>query len=603
MRRPAHCRPIPFQSAPASTRRCGTGAVYAGWLAWLCIAGSACSFTQAKTSIQQNACQTDNECASGSQCKSGLCVMPGAPVATSIALSLEVTPKRMPDGSSPIPMVFGPFTLDGPPRRNFDLILPLAVAGRVHDAQTDVPANLSFVPSDTHAQQNEALHVGTTDASAPGAGSFHVQLLPAITYHVSVEPTDTTRPAYRFDWSLDSGTSLDIDYATLQWKTRHFVVNGAPTDRKLMVRALDKTTGVAVSNTAEVSAAGLTLLMAPDATSFRLEITAQQSDASAAQNPSACPDPDVNPSVFPVLTVDDTALGTDSHGDGIVALPQIPAPIRYSGVVKLCSGQSVLGQQGLPLALNATALTFTDNAASVKATYNASVTAMLDKTTGELPFCMRVLPGSYLLVVTPPASLTCGIFAERRSIAAPSGGGDINDAVVQLQPPAVLTGTIETPDGTALSSASVDALALGRDLVFAADDPSVASYNRSKQATSDAKGMFQVPVDLGVYDVVIKPAAGSGFAWQVLYDVEIAARRNTFATRVTLDSPVLVQGTLHYLDADARAQTSLVGAEVHAYTTVTEAGSKTRSIEVGRSTADDTGQVTLLIAPNLKQGW
>ncbi|HEY2733209.1 MAG TPA: hypothetical protein VGI70_04455, partial [Polyangiales bacterium] len=75
----------------------GSGAL----LGLLAFAAIGCSFEKAGVRSEMNSCVLDSDCAS-KHCEAGLCVMTGA---QPLNVTLEVTPKRMPDGSQPFPIV------------------------------------------------------------------------------------------------------------------------------------------------------------------------------------------------------------------------------------------------------------------------------------------------------------------------------------------------------------------------------------------------------------------------------------------------------------------------------------------------------------------
>src|SRR5262249_2827741 len=121
--------------------------------------------------------------------------------------------------------------------------------------------------------------------------------------------------------------------------------------------------------------------------------------------------------------------------------------------------------------------------------------------------------------------------------------------------PAMLSGTIQTPDMMPMANASVDLVALGKStIMLASDDRTVPLYNRSRQITSTAAGDFAVPVDLGTYDVIVKPPVQSNFAWRILYGVEVGSRMPEFTTLITLTAPVVVSGALRYVSGSDRDQ-------------------------------------------------
>jgi len=154
--------------------------------------------------------------------------------------------------------------------------------------------------------------------------------------------------------------------------------------------------------------------------------------------------------------------------------------------------------------------------------------------------------------------------------------------------------------------ASVEAIALGRSSAFelSAGDASSTRYNRSRQTASMDDGTFRLPVDLGSYDVVVKPPAGSGFSWQVRYDVNIGAQRGVeFGTIIDMVSPVTVTGLLRY--ADSADSNGLENAEVTAFAIVEDESpaAAERALPLGSATADADGRFTLLLPPSIHQGW
>ncbi len=565
----------------------------------IALLGAGCSFSSAKSSLQRNACSMDADCTGQAHCKAGLCAMDST---TALGISLQVVPAHAPDSTEALAIPFGPFTLTGPAHRSFELARPVTMSGSVHDGTQPIAASLSFTPVDANGMPTgPAVQASTVDPAAPGEGAFSALLLDAASYHVVVQPMDTTLAPHALNVTAQAKGNIDVDYAKVGWTHTTVVVQGAPSSHTLQLRELDKATGRPLSNTIVLKNGSVVLDTDPGHQDFKLEIAAQDTQPSASapgNGKSAC---DATGEVFPVLTANDVDLTQDAKGNLTLTLPAIPAPIRYSGTVQLCAGKSSQGLDGMPMTLDATALRFADKAVTVTAAYNAATTVSVDKASGELRFCTQVLPGDYVVVVTPPANLPCAIFAERRLIETTTGS-DYTNEVLTFQKPATLTGTISTSDDMPVVNASIDAVALGRDLALAASDPTVASYNRSKQTTSDTNGMFQLTVDVGSYDVVIKPPAESNFPWQVLHDVDIAARRSVFATRVVVDAPVVVLGTLSYIGGNSAEQRSLAGADVHAYTVVGD-GDQARSIEIGHCTADDAGNIMLLVSPTLRDGW
>jgi hypothetical protein len=180
----------------------------------------------------------------------------------------------------------------------------------------------------------------------------------------------------------------------------------------------------------------------------------------------------------------------------------------------------------------------------------------------------------------------------------------LDQGALELRTPATLSGRVVTPDMLPMANASIDLVALGTsDVMLADDDPTVPTYNRSAQTASSASGTFTIPVDVGSYDVIVKPPTQSNFAWRILYNVDVGSRTQ-FSTIVPLAAPIVVTGALSYQGGSRNDETTLAGAEVRAFTVIDEDDpANARSIEIARGQADSAGRVTLLLPPELQKSW
>jgi hypothetical protein len=573
----------------------------------LCLAGLAaagCSFGQADTGIGpvSNSCVFDTDCPS-KHCQAGLCVT--RTTATTLSVTLEVTPKRMPDGSQPFPIIADPFALKGGTTR-FDLHLPIAVPVRIFNSSKQVEridAQVSFRP-----RLDSRFVAKTTLINAVGSGSktvptdISVLLLSGINYDVVIRPTDPKLPPHSEQFQVNDDAPLEIDYGTIAWQERKFTVSNAP--GTLTLRAIAKSTGQPISNSMSVGPTGptdVTLLFEPGDMPYQLELSATDQPQKASVEAASCRDV---MSPLPTLTVDAANL-TASKQDPktlVIDLPTLPRPLVYSGGVTPCPGQMRAGI--LPMDLKRTALNYGSSTNVVSASYETSTTATWDDESQQFQFCTQLLPGDYVVVVTPPLSGSCERFAERRLLSTPSDGDEITDAVLALRSSATLIGKVVTADSNPIANASIDLVALGTaGVTLAENDPTVPLYNRSRQGITGADGSFKIPADIGSYDVIIKPPSPSNFAWSVIYNVTVGSRTQEFATIVTLEAPVAVTGTLLYQGGVKSDQRTLGSAEVHAYTVINDNEPNARSIEIGRSQADENGSVMLLLSPNLRQTW
>jgi hypothetical protein len=430
-------------------------------------------------------------------------------------------------------------------------------------------------------------------------------LLSGVTYSVFVQPVDPRQPPYTTKLDVPGDAQgLDVDYATIAWQTHKFMVRNAPTGQ-LALRARAVAGGQLVSNSVPVSTDTVTLSFDPNGLPYQVEVSASEparASADTAQCAQSAP-------LVPTFSVAATDLTPDPSDKSVlvIQLPTLPQALAYSGTVSLCANQTMSANSAatsLPMAFKTTALYLGNGTSKVSASFETAAQATWSDDDKTFTFCSRVLPGDYVVIVTPPANVTCEIFAERRALAAQSGANEYSGVSLIMRTPATLSGKVVTPDGMPMANASVDLVALGvAGVTLAVDDPTVPLYNRSRQGTSLADGTFKIQPDVGSYDVVVKPPSQSNFAWRIIYDVDVASRTAAFATVVELTAPVAISGTLHYTDGTKIQQSTLASADVHAYTIVNEGQPNARSVEIARTQADDNGKIMLLMSPDLQKSW
>lgn len=571
------------------------------------IAMSGCSFGDAMPApMEQNSCQVDTDCDT-QRCEAGRCVTKNQ---DALNVSLIVTPTHMPDGSAAFPIVSAPFALRSGAQA-FTFELPVSVPVHVHDSRDghDIAAQVTFTPLDAASRLNlKTAQLTTVAASGDQAQpANHVLLLGDRVYNVLIQPVDPRLPPHSMSFTAESGSELDLDYASIDWQTRTYLVRNL-SGETYNVRARLKGGGAAVSSTVQVSGTtdSATLVFDPSDASFELELAPAEQRFYTGRDDGPCGD--LTPR--PTLTVDASALKRVLE-TWVVELPKLPDPVEYHAVISSCIPNSKLSGE-MPVMLKTAALIFDTSAGTaanlspVTGKFELDTTAAWDADNSAMTFCARVPPGDYTVVVTPTANLSCEIFAERRLItpqADPSASPVEDD--VQLHPPAMISGRVYTPDRVPVAKATVSLVALHRSggISLAETDRSVLSYNRSRQTMTAPDGTFSLPVDLGSYDIVVKPPDQSNYAWRVLYDVGVASRTAPLSTEVMLSAPVVMSGKLRYAAGNARDQGSLASADVHAYTLVDEGQATERSVEVARGQADASGGVTLLMPPQLQRSF
>lgn len=588
--------------------------------AFVVLAGCSYHGADQAAMFEMNTCTPQTDCGADAECRDGMCVAKSADMPLTIVL--QVTPGRMRDGSEPQPIMLERFLVEGPMTRRFELRMPVPITGFVRNFvggdELPIAATVTFTPVGLASGLPLRAVMATTSTSAPNAvetPDFTVQLLPGVEYRMAVQPSDSALPPYYQNFTFEDVQDVFIDYGpNMDAFTRTFAVSGATEARPLLVRAFDIATSELLSSTATVSDGTAVLRFAQQPPPFRVQVQAETSYDGAL--PAAadvwC---DSNTPIFPVFSFAADELVTNADGETEISLPELPERIRFEGTIGLCMEAEVqaaielaeMGQQGtppapldsLPITLHSQTVLGTDGL-PLAAVFEATTTATLDDASGELRFCVQVMPGEYDVLATAAASVPCAQFAEHFVISAPEGE-NASGPLLELPSAAYLKGTVQTMDLSPLSHAAVDAVALGRSegITLDADDRSVTRYNRSRQTATEADGEFTLPVDLGSYDVVIKPPSGTGFSWQVRHDVAIGKRDMEFPTVIDMLSPLTLNGTLVYSNPNV----PLEGAEIAAFAIIDDEFDTERAIPIGRATAGAQGEFTLLLPPSIHKGW
>lgn len=576
--------------------------------------------------VQRNGCQTDNDCGDGARCRDSICV---ARSSSEQDVILRITPAFQTDGTEPLPVEAALPRLDSTTTRELVLPSPAQVEVRVDRDGEPVPAMVRIQLADQLPGIATRQLVASSD---PQAGEVNVVLHEGQRYRARVEPMDDSLPSLIEEFEAAAGMSVRFTYPSELEVRRYRIVGGS--DRPtLVVRAVHPDTRRALSSTGETDPDGrVTLAFADFEADYRLEL-APNADSSASfaaqaadETGGGCGDGNASPS-YSLLSTD---LPAASEGDDEIRieLPAALTPVRYEGTVALCGQREDDGtalmpdnDTGLGVTLRSQMLRVDTEASetAVVASYAAETSATFDPSSGHYKFCAAVLPGVYDVIVNPPAitgscrpeddvaTCGCGIFAERRDIDSPADGQDRAPVELTLPTMASISGGLTTEGMSPVTGATIDARARAttQRISLADSDRGVPNYNRSNQATSDLDGHFRLPLDVGAYDVTIKPPAESGFAWLVVRDVRIANRSAEFSTTFTMGAPVSVVGSLRFDDAEEAAQASLAGAVLRAYSVIQEdpdLGGQ-RAVQIGQATADESGQFMLLLSPSQRDGW
>jgi hypothetical protein len=537
--------------------------------------------------IDRNRCDETEECATGTCDRArGWCVSdPEQPV----SIALEVVPESEPLGGTPLAVTFAPVELAG--SAELDLALPVGVSvrGRVRWIGEPVTASVAFVlPREIPGRPPTRVETQTFNTPMrDGAEVFDyaVQLLPSRVYDVFVEPNGAWRARlpplqFRFESPPEGARSVQaFDYPEALPRVRGRVVSAEGAGEPgLLVRAIDPLTGRALSSTAETTAGPgdaqgqfeVVFAPGPERWVFSINASASRLEAGLAS---------------PTFTVDPRALVDGPEGVTIL-LPSIAREtILYEGVVELEGRPGV----GAAASLSWSARDVLDDATGVVGAYRVTA-ATTDEPGLEGVFSVRLLPGTYEVVVTP-TSPELGI-ARTRVRLDPVGVDRVVGQVFPVAERARFGGRVQVPWGAPVEGARVRAIARASSLAGVLDD--VAVYARSSEGASDGLGQFLLGLDVGLFDVVVEPPEGSGWPWSVRTDLAVGTVEGVFGDVFELSAPLVISGRAAFEEYDAPAR-----AEVRAYQLL-EGPDGPRTVEVGRARTDAEGRYTLLLPSRIR---
>ncbi len=547
--------------------------------------GAGCGLTiGAYEPMIENRCSADSEC-SGAACDPtlGMCVSSGTPV---LRIGLEITPS-VGAGSMPTTFSFSPIELSGPTRRDFGLPATINVIGNVRAPGGDesVQADVHFVRPGAFAGAR-ALDVETTTVATPviaadgTAADYAVHVAADEDYDVIIEPTGdwTNRlPPLHLSRHVSGGGDFirlpSFTYPADMPELRGIItdVGETPVDG-LIVKAVEPVTGRVLSSTAVTGASEGTapgefhVLLDPTATSYVIRIAGG----------------DTRPT-FPTILADPAYFFPDESGFAHILVPTL-TPIDYAGHVEYAD--TVQPAAGAVVTFRATQIFDADT--GFTGTFRTTVTA---DEHGD--YSATLVPGTYDVVVTPPAERdqsNYGVYLEPAlQIDMPADGAVIGQ-LFQLPVRAHLGGTVRTSDERVMGGAMVSASALGT--VPEGVDP-VARHNRTSEATTDPLGQFNLALDVGVYDIYVKPPSGSRFPWVVRPGYTFGASTSTYSDVFEVTAPIPLSGTI------ASDGSVAANAEIRAYAIVDDGAGGERAVLVGSTSTAEDGTFMLLLPARL----
>ncbi|MEM7138233.1 MAG: hypothetical protein AAF500_16755 [Myxococcota bacterium] len=572
------------------------------WLAAITLLCS-CGFgSDTPAQAPGNECAASTDCAQG-VCDNGFCVdMATRPV------TLVVEVLRSPSDTAeatPASWVFAPESFSGMGNRDFSLPGTRPVTGTVRWKGERVPAmvrftrNLGDPVSALAATPVEANTVRDAVAeTAAGDDDYALSLVRGQLYDVAVVPTSdvvtanndgdvapairTLPPVYstfltapgpgaepmRFDVTFPETLEAECDegeYVGCTLTGSVFSVDGELSTpvAGLQVRALEKESGRVVSSIAETDDQGAYgIRVSPDAAAYVIRVT---SSADA-------PDP------FPSVSFDPVTEFAEDPTNRRVFVPFVETVV-FTGAVQDDQLRPVAGanvrfeSQGV----------FAPDEIGFEGTFRTSASTATDG-----GFGVQVFPGIYDVVVTPPDDAENAWAPAVTQAIIVEGVPDGNEGTpITLASQTTLTGSCSTFTGDAASGVTVAARARSE----------VGGFQRSQETVSAETGEYEMKVDAGLYDLLIKVSDATGFPWLVEPEFVIEPNAGTQTRDWELPPPVAVRGQVS--DADGGIVPS---APIRAYVIIEDnplaSGRLFRAIQVAETVSAEDGTYQLLISPN-----
>lgn len=209
---------------------------------------------------------------------------------------------------------------------------------------------------------------------------------------------------------------------------------------------------------------------------------------------------------------------------------------------------------------------------------------------------VRLLPGHYQLIVRPSGGGGAGVrlaTAQRQESVLPQRDGEVQGPVrIELDPALTYQGKIVSPLGEVMPQVTLTATALNLpDRTFGL----LAAYNRSSETVSNRRGVYQLPVDVGSYDLVATAPEGTGFPSYCAPN-RFLSPSDPANVDITFSSPVVAQGRV----VDEQGS-PVFPARVEAFAIV-EDESGERALRIARAESNDAGQFVLYMPSRIEDG-
>jgi len=583
-----------------------------GSLAWLVTAAPGCSLLiDLPPTGPENRCTVETDC-HGGRCdvELGMCVT-DAPKAYSYVLQVRI-PASDVEARPALTAVAGMFIASsGDAVNEVPLRAPVPVEGWVRtrgptgEESVPVAADIVFTPrADRFGLVLPSITVRTHEVASTGdlqrRNDFVTALVPGLTYDVEVRPRGDDRARYypmRAQFELRGPQRFDVEVPDAEVPNTAIELGGVVVDSEenpqggLEIRAIEDETGRLVSSVATTDSSGeFSLRIDPSARPWKLRISAPAALAEHA--------------AFPTIVVSPSVL-VNENGRGQppwvrILVPSAHQGVCFAGTVEFPPEFGMRPVVGAILTLRSTQIV--DRATGIEGSYTVQLVSQagsggshssspLGCSGAPLPpggFEGRLLPGDYELEIQAPEPELGVFFLDRIEIRRDTLGH-----VFRLPARSVLTGIVRRSSEEPVMDARVRAIPVGVPL-FGVADPAASTRNRPSEAVTDARGQFALPLDVGLYDLIVVPPPSSRFPWLVRSGYGIGGSREPLWEVLDVRMPVAVRGVARFEDGSPVAR-----AELGAYALVSS-GEVERAIAIGEARTDEAGAFVLLLLPEIR---
>jgi hypothetical protein len=281
----------------------------------------------------------------------------------------------------------------------------------------------------------------------------------------------------------------------------------------------------------------------------------------------------------------------------LTPFPALPDPVTVSGTVlgpdqKLIDADLVI-ESTPPTGTNGGGITICVDGDCRPSAAGSSPRPLTYSTTTHAAggtFSVVLPPGDYSVFIVPAPGVAAGA---GMSVGPPLGvqvGLPSVAGKTQVAPAlATISGVAQLSDGRALVGATVEAHAAAQ---LAATGPPPDQWPRTASTITDDSGAFSLAVDPGTYDVVVRPADGSGFPWMTASNRSVASGQVLSFAPFVVPAPIAIQMTL-----DDQQRNPVAGAVVRAFWTPPGAAAAQPQVEIGAWLTDSEGSFSMFIAP------